>query len=294
MRNDVAHQPDHAKKTRPPPVKSGETADHTERREQHEGEIDRGARADRGHKRNAGRRAGDEAGGFLIKRCHQATLRDVQEVAPIDDLGEVGLELATATRELWRGGKRRGQIADDRARRIAIVLDKRKLGAGPKLFDRGEPEQSDDFTDANDKQRQACERCQRRAKCPEPGRARIKIFNERNCGEARAEHDQPAECGPKNSTPRKATFRRDRRLDGDRQIEVLRLRDHPHRPTRGTGFLVRHDDLRVVQPECRRFASHARRSPSRNCSARSRRMWGRVGEPVTPGSEGGGRKRRKR
>src|SRR5229473_8458148 len=66
------------------------------------------------------------------------------------------------------------------------------------------------------------------------------------------------------------------------------------------GLRGRKHDLRVVETERGRLAvaaghiGHIKRSPSRNCSARSSRMCGSVTLPVPVGSSGGGRKRRKR
>src|ERR1043166_3740365 len=59
MRDDVAYEPDQAEEARPAAIKRGEAVDHAKRGDQHEGHVDRGARADRGAERNAFGGAGD-------------------------------------------------------------------------------------------------------------------------------------------------------------------------------------------------------------------------------------------
>ena len=54
-----------------------------------ERDVDGGARADRGDDRDAGRGAGDELRGFAVERRHQLPLGDVQQVAAVDDLGQM-------------------------------------------------------------------------------------------------------------------------------------------------------------------------------------------------------------
>ena len=66
----------------------------------------------------------------------------------------------------------------------------------------------------------------------------------------------------------------------------------PRRRACAPSSAIRHDHARIVEAKRRglaRVRGHARRSPIRNCSARSRRMWGRAGAPARParGAAGG-------
>src|SRR3954471_24571473 len=205
-------------------------------------------------------------------------------------------QFATAARKLRRCRQRGGQFAYDSACRIAVVVAEGSFGARAQLFDRSQSKKPGYLLGANNQQRKGGERGKHGPERAEPGRALVEIFDQRGGRETRAERHQTAESGPEYGAPAKASLRRKRRGDGDRQIEVLGLRKDAHRSTRDANviFVGRQDDMRIVEAECRGSARHARRSPSRNCSARSRRMWGRVGVPARPGSPGGGRKRRKR
>ena len=162
--------------------------------------------------------------GLAVERRHQAALGDVQQVAAVDDLGEVGFKFAAAARELRRCGERRGQFAHDGARRVAVVLGDRWLGARAQLLDRGEAKQAGDFANADDQQREARKRGERGTERAEPARARVKVFDQRrrSRGRRRARPVRRARTRtrvPQGKRRRAGSGARDRH----RQIEILRL-----------------------------------------------------------------------
>ena len=100
------------------------------------------------------------------------------------------------------------------------------------------------------------------------------VFDQVERRQAGREHGEPAGAEPEHRRP---TARR--RGAGSGAPGTAR-------PAGTTAPEPARDDGRVVEPEtrpvCECLFAHGRRSPIRNCSARSRRIWGSAGGAVTP------------
>src|SRR6185312_2531908 len=103
---------------------------------------------------------------------------------------------------------------------------------------------------------------------------------------AETEHDEAAERSPEQSAPRKAFAARADRFNRRGQCGGVWLRCDADAAMRRASALtgLREGDARIVEPERGGFArvaalAHCSLSPIRNCSARSRRMWGSAGSP---------------
>ena len=274
-----------------------------QRGDEHEQHVDEGARADRRDERDALRRGGDAAPGLRVERGHQLALGEPHEIGAVDDLAEMTGEHGAAAREPRLAAREPEQVAHHGFRLAAIVGRDRGLGARLQVLDAAQPHQAQRLAHEDRGERRKRQRGANRAEDAEPLRARIQVLDELSGGEPEPQQDQAAQCGREQRAPRKAAVRCHRRHNRWR-LGFRRLRDDDS-SARGTQALVvgprrRDYDLRIVETERGGFSgrvAHENRSPSRNCSARSRRMWGRPAPAppsAAPSSSGGGRNRTKR
>ena len=132
---------------------------------------------------------------------------------------------------------------------------------------------------ADDQKRQRRERRERGAERAEPGRARVEVLDQRASSRGRRRAGRARQAPTRTTCPTESGASR---AAAARPAPAGRNSPAPARraPCRVPRALVvvrprRRADRRDGMP--RVCAAHARRSPSRNCSARSRRMWGRAG-----------------
>ena len=129
--------------------------------------------------------------------------------------------------------------------------------------------------------------------------ARVEILDQLRGGKADAERHEAAERGPEHACPSESAARHAGVSTGTGRCRSLGLRHDPHRAARGlpassaSTTITAGSSRRNVAGRGLWIDVHASRSPIRNCSARSRRMWGSVGSRRRALARGG-RKRRKR
>jgi hypothetical protein len=196
------------------------------------------------------------------------------------------------------------QIAHDRTGFVAIVGRERGLRPDLQLLDILEPHEPDRFPRDDRCERGKGKHGAGRTQQAQPFRTRIQALDELYTQEPEPEHHEAAQRGPQQRAERKTAPARGRRCRRGRQGRFRRGRDDDaaarDAATGGRaalGLRGREHDVGVVEAERGGLAvaaRHGKRSPSRNCRARSSRMCGSVTLPAPVGSSGGGRKRRKR
>src|SRR5260370_9090400 len=239
-----------------------------------------------------------------VGRGHQSALAQANEMAAVDNGAEVTFEPRRGAGELRHALRQRNEIAAERAAGSAVVAHEDCGGALPQSVDGGEPGEAERLPRHNGKKRHNRNGCQYGADAAEPGGAVEQILDQ--VGDPEASREQQEACGrdPEQACPRHTAAGRGRRNRHGINVGGRR-RPHPTLPGLRVGWGRRdaarfprwgHDDAGIVETEYRWFADtvHLSRSPIRNCSARSSRIWGRAGTSSPVVSSGGGRKRTKR
>ena len=124
MRDDVAHQPDHAERARPSAVEPRQLPDQPQRGHEHEQHVDQGARADRGDDRDALRGRRDQPARLLIERRHQFALGQPDHVGAVDDVVGMALQRGAGPRQMRVLVRELQQIVHDGAAFGAIVAQR--------------------------------------------------------------------------------------------------------------------------------------------------------------------------
>jgi hypothetical protein len=174
--------------------------------------------------------------------------------------------------------RQRQRIAHHRAAGGPLVAQERAGGARAQLLDAGEAPQPQGFAQRDRHEGERGGGGERRAEPAERFIAAEQILDQARHAEPDAEHREPAERGPEQRAPGKAAPRRRIGRD-DRRQRRLRLHHDPHGAAGGAPRLRGHHHVWIVEPKGRRPAVmlvHGILSPIRNCSARSRRMWGSI------------------
>src|SRR5260221_5430894 len=180
------------------------------------------------------------------------------------------------------------EIAAERAAGRAVVAHEDGGGGLWQSLDSGEPGEDECLRSHNCDKRHHRNGCQYGTDAAEAGGAVEQILDQIGDPEAGREQQEARGRDPEQACPRHTAAGRGRR---SRQgIKVGGRCDAARFPGWG------HDDGGIVEAEYRWFAGtvHMSRSPIRNCSARSSRIWGSAGASSPVVSSGGGRKRTKR
>src|SRR5712671_1726656 len=241
-----------------------------------------------------------------VDRRHQFALAQANEVAAVDNVAEMTFEPRPGAGEARHAQRQGNEIAAERAASRAVVAHKNCGGALSQSVDSGEPGEAEHLPRHDGEKRHNRDGCQYGTDAAEPGGAVEQILDQIGDPEAGREQQEARGRDPEQACPGHTAAGRRRR---NRQGSNVGGRRCPH-PTlprlRGrVGWRRRdaarflgwgHDDAGVVEAEYRWFAGtvHMSRSPIRNCSARSSRIWGSAGTSSPVVSSGGGRKRTKR
>src|SRR5258708_2066599 len=236
-----------------------------------------------------------------VDRRHQFALAQANEIAAVDNVAEMTFEPRRGGGEARHAPRQGNEIAAKHAAGRAVVAHKDCGGALPQGFDGGEPGEAEHLPRHNGEKRHNRNGCQCGADAAEPGGAVEQILDQIGDPEAGREQHEARGRDPEQACPRHTAAGRGRR---NRQGVDSGRRPHPTL-SRKRGRVLRdaprllgwgHDDAGIVEAEYRWFAGtvHMSRSPIKNCSARSSRIWGSAGTSSPVVSRGGGQRRTKR
>jgi hypothetical protein len=121
MRADRTRQFEEAQQSRPAAIDFGDAPDQEDDLRDDEDHIENRAWTDRRHHRNALGRRRDFLLGFRVQRAQQSPLGDVDEIAPVDDGAHRLGRLRASRRRFGTACVECDQLADQRARRVAII-----------------------------------------------------------------------------------------------------------------------------------------------------------------------------
>jgi hypothetical protein len=194
----------------------------------------------------------------------------------------MALEACARACEARHPSREAQEVANEGTARGALVAAEDFDRALMQALDLGKPEKRDDLSRDDHDERNGGEPSHDDAHAAEPRGTARKVLDQVDDGKRGREHREPECPDPEHRDPRPAALR----LWQARHFG----RGHRGRNGRDHGRIVVPEDSR---PAGAKFA-HFRRSPIRNCRARSSRIWGSAGGPSPPSSSGGGRNRRKR
>ena len=260
------------------------------------------ARAHRGHDRDALGRGADQLARLAVERRHQFALGEPQQIGAVDDVAEMRLSFAPGRgRDAATGAVDREQVAQQRrAPASRSSLARISAARGAQMGDRRQPRQAGDFAHHNDGERK-----------PPPGPASASPSQPSHCERANRSSISLVTASPERQRNEPAQGRPEQLAPGKRAASAAppaavpaprAARAPPAAPAAPASpaaalarLVARHrdDHVRIVEARRRRACAastfaHCSRSPIRNCSARSRRIWGRTPAPFSITSRAGG------
>ena len=263
------------------------------------GDVEDGARADGGDHRDALGRLEDERAGGGVEAGEEFPFGEREEIAAVDHLGAMGGERLAGGGAVGAVDIEGGEVVDEAGRGATVVGGDSGGDTVAQFVDAGEAAQADQLTDRDPEDGEESETEEGEAGPAEPRGAGPEILDEAIDGQTEGERDEAPEAGEEHRAPRHEGTALGGQGDRGLGLEggFRRGDDHRAGAEAGGGAVGGDDDVGGIDAEgagAARGVGHRRRSPRRNCSVRSRRMWGSErGRPSAVRSNRGGRKRMK-